>query len=422
MQIASSSTIARNRPVTTVEARTPRRRAGSALLSRVSETVRQALAYSTGQTLVRNGRFGSTRQSGSATQLLGSFLGEKARGASPSPSLSQRELRARYSQTHGQQFARLSPQQQQQFLRLAESTQQGGLPPAHLEQLLSSGRLMARDRQGATVLAHLDRLSRQELQPGVDRQQAVRDLAQNLADPQSFNQDQQGTCTVTSIGREHARTNPADFARVTTDLLSRQARTVGQDCSVIPSAQLDLSYPDPRDRTQVERVYQDTMMEYGNGAELTYNSSLDRHERIDRTVNGGCHYAESAGTGLASHQSARVISAMLGRQVENHSYIDGPTRLHRLYHRAEFEGRLGQFSSRDQRMQVTLRWDGQSTHMLNVIRIEGDYVYLDNPWGYGENGVSGPQRTLQGQGGQSKMRLDDFYAALVEYHALRPAS
>lgn len=339
-------------------------------------------------------------------------------------------------------FGKLNEQQQKQFIGVMEQSQFQGMMSKSMTSLLESGKLTQADKQGGpTVLDALDRLANQPLQKGVNRRAALTNVAAAVNDFKTFNQDGQGTCTVTAMGREHARTMPADFARVNADLLTK-GETTGQDGRVIPLAAGDLGRNDNTGRNQVERAYQDAMMEFGNGKDATYDAANDCHRSQEGTGQTG----RDLGGGLSGKELARVTRSVLGRDVEAKNFArwnldsdqnkklktDDPSAYQRRVDynqnkekeaRAQFPGDFQKFKDKDQMMQVSMKWSApgekHSSHKVNVSKIENGYVYLDNPWGDSDKGQGAPPREVVGRGGSVRMKLDEFYDRLQGYESYR---
>lgn len=373
-----------------------------------------------------NPKFGTRASQPGLSTLTGSGLSTQLALSQAQPALSQAQLRARFQADHGAAFARLSPSQQAHFLRLAEETQQDGKPSENLASLLSSGRLLAADKTKLTVLDHLSRLSQQPLREGVDRQQVLVDLSAALADPRTFKQGAQGSCAVTAIGREHARTMPADFARMNVELLSRKAQTTGQNGEVIKGGSGGLGRVESRGRNQLERSYQDALMELGNG-NLQYDPRKDSHEFVGSAFSKVVSSVKpfftgrrdgflAGGGGLSKDETVIVSEAVLGRQVEAIKFSPGAEG------RESFLAALDKATKQDQTMQVGMTW-GSGRHAVRVVKADKDGVLIDNPMGIFEQGSTkfdeGPSRSLVEKGGLVRMTRDEFFSHLNHYEKQR---
>ena len=295
----------------------------------------------------------------------------------------------------GEAFAKMNSSQKDQVISLLGKTQDKGSLSPQMTNLLQSGKLLAKDKSGHTVLSHLNRLAQDPLQKGVNRKSALNDLAGTINDYKTWNQDGQGTCTVTSTGREHARTMPSDFARVTTDLLTKgESKTIGG--ATVKTASVEFGKADGSGRSQIERAYQDAMMELGNGSR-TYDAQEDKHSGWRKRG------------GLGTEGQAKVIQNVLGRDVGAKGFVT----------EGGFADDLKTFTDKGERMQVGMRWSKREGkhgyHALSVSTMKGDYVYLDNPWGESKNLPEGVER--HGEGGQVRMNKEEFFSRLRGYTA-----
>ncbi|MCA9775809.1 MAG: hypothetical protein KC800_03800 [Candidatus Eremiobacteraeota bacterium] len=299
---------------------------------------------------------------------------------------------------YAEAWSQLSDNERKALVSLLHGTQNNGELDSQFLQLVSSGKLLAEDGRGGTVLDHLHQIAQQELAPGVDRKEVLTQLAGLLNDPDSFNQDRQGTCTVTTIGRIQLQENPADFARMIAGLTSKEGSVELANGEKINRHQGSLS-DNRSQRTILERLYQDALMEFGNGAETDYDVANDRHS--------------SGGSGLGAKGIARVAGAVLGRGVP-FTVLENGAKPGGLFHTV-FEAELEKYQESGQEMLVGLNPWGSGGHMLSVTEIRDGYVYLSNPWGDGDQGGSNPPReAVPGEdGGRIRMKLEDFLARLM---------
>ncbi len=295
-------------------------------------------------------------------------------------------------------WSQLSPDDRKALVSLLHGTQNNGQLDPQFLQLVASGKLLAEDGRGGTMLDHLHQIAQQELAPGLDRKEVLTQLAGLLNDPDSFNQDRQETCTVTTIGRIQLQENPADFARMIAGLTSRDGSVELANGDTINRHQGSLS-DNRSQRTILERLYQDALMEYGNGAEVDYDVAGDRHS--------------TGSTGLGAKGIARVAGAVLGRGVP-FTVLENGAKPGGLYHTV-FEAELEKYQQNGQEMLVGLKPWSSGGHMLSVTEIRDGYVYLSNPWGDADQGGGNPPReAVPGEdGGRIRMKLEDFLARLT---------
>ena len=318
----------------------------------------------------------------------------------PKPPLQYGQIMGQISSDprYAKAWSQLSNDDRKALVSLLHGTQTNGELDPQFLKLVASGKLLAQDGRGGTVLDHLHQIAQQELAPGLDRKEILTQLAGLLNDPDSFNQDRQGTCTVTTIGRIQLQENPADFARMIAGLTSREGSVELANGDRVDRHQGSLS-DNRSQRTILERLYQDALMEYGNGAEVDYDVAEDRHS--------------TGGSGLGSKGIARVAGAVLGRGVP-FTVLENGAKPGGLFHTV-FEAELEKYQENGQEMLVGLNPWSSGGHMLSVTEIRDGYVYLSNPWGDGDQGGSNPPReAVPGEdGGRIRMKLEDFLARLM---------
>lgn len=328
------------------------------------------------------------------------------------PPASTDDIRKFLESKHQERFSKLSESEQTEFINLVHGTQSGGRAFPPMVDLLSSGRLMEKDSNGNTVLHHMNTMSNQDMPQGLNRTDTLRHMAHVINEPSNFTQDRVGTCTVTSVGREHLRKNPADFARVMAGLTSESGQATTARGDKINRQQASLSYTDGSGRTSVERIYQDALMDFGNG-ELSYNPHRDRHEAAGEPFNGTDGRGRS---GLVPKQTRRVVESVLDRDV---NIVNFGENRNSSWARSDFRSDLQEYTNSDQQMSVGMRWK-TGGHRVNVSHIKDGYVYLDNPHGARERAEGDPPREIYAgaKPGQFRMKEDDFYNHLNNYQSL----
>lgn len=338
--------------------------------------------------------------------LRGGTQGIRKNGAFPGfglkiPPLSFGQVQDQISQNPetAKAWSQLSKEDQKALTSLLHGSQTLGNLNPDLVALLENGTLFEKDKKGGRLLDHLSQLAQQELAPGIDRKALIEEVARLVNNPDRFNQDNQGTCTVTTIGRIQLQESPAEFARMISELSTPSGETT------LPNGDKIQRHPDslngPSWRSPVERLYQDALMEYGNGDNIEYQAAENRHSDSDRE---GLYYPEIQ----------RVSGAVLGRHIPFVATREGirPGSLAEQQFLIEQE----KFEKSDQEMLVGLQW-GKGGHMVSVYEVRDGYVYLSNPWGVLDQGGSNPPReVVPGDGeGRIRMKLEDFLAALRGY-------
>lgn len=305
----------------------------------------------------------------------------------------------------------MTPEQRATVDRLGmrHPAETGGADPNFLK-IMGNGRLTNRDRQGQTTLQHLDQLDRQKVPSQVDKPTAYRELVANLAEPGIISQRDRGTCAPTSVEYQHSKNQPSDYARVVTGLLSEKGEVRMNNGDTLVRNASGLGH-DNSGRTSVDRIYQSSMMEYGNGDKLTYNNATDQHIKADGTVSH---------EGMFSGEKQRSLHAVTGQAQEITGYDNNKTGIFGIK-RFTLERDMQHELREGRNPSVSMVWDTNPgardrNHALTVDRIDGDYVYLRNPWGVTEDGKGNgpPREVVPGQTGQVRMRKDDFYARLNE--------
>lgn len=239
-----------------------------------------------------------------------------------------------------------------------------------LQTLLLEGKLPgAKDLTGQdTLLGNLSRMNRQELGAGIDRQQLLSDVVQEVAVPSAVNQRSKGTCVPTSIEIQLLQTNPAEYARLVGGLASTagEVTTAGGDTlKVEPDALTDST-----GRSISQRLLAPALMEVANGR-ADYDNTDDRHE------GGGIDGQK----GLTASQADVLLESLYGR----------PFAFHRTESAREKEAgtdfvlsELGEGRS----VVVGLKW-GEGGHKVLAVGTETrdgvDYVKIINPWGREES-------------------------------------
>ncbi|MFN8606620.1 MAG: hypothetical protein U0931_03745 [Vulcanimicrobiota bacterium] len=276
-----------------------------------------------------------------------------------------------------------------------------------LPGLIASGRLLNQDRNGKTTLDHLCELQGQTLEHPLENGVVTCELLANLANPGEINQRNRGTCTVTTIEYFHCSQQPSDYTRLVKELVKQDAEAhfqSGKVCWTNPTGLKD----DHSKRSSVDRVYQSSMMQAAYDGRALYNNLNDSFWTIGWT-------RQWRDSGLSHQHSGYLLEQALGCKHEVMEYQGNQKR---------FEADILRAHNLGQQVFVAMRWspdkdDVHANHALAIEKIEGDKVYLRNPWGDGETGGdNGPPRQLVGEHGQVVMSKSDFFDRLNG--AIRP--
>lgn len=254
--------------------------------------------------------------------------------------------------------------------------------------ILAEGKLGGKDSQGGTLLDNLERMSKQPVAEGLDRNAMFRDTVKQINDPDMLHQGNKGTCTVATLEHLNASREPAEYARLMGGLASpsgevklRNGETLRRDDGLVAK--------DDSGRSTASRLYQASVMEYANGA-LDYDNARDGHYKpsLRARLTGGQETTLDH-RGLNAGEWERALDGVL------------PGDRRPVFHSgdsANAERELRSSLSKDGPVPVALKWarDEKSlhaSHALSVEKMDATHVYLRNPWGYGDNaGPDGPRR------------------------------
>ncbi len=215
-----------------------------------------------------------------------------------------------------------------------------------------------------TLLSGLEHMATQEVAPGIDRQQLLSDVVQEVATPQAVAQSTKGTCMATSIEIQLLRDNPAEYVRLVSGLASPDAsvRTAGGDqLAVEPTA-----LTDDTGRSVSQRLLAPALMELGNGS-ANYDNTTDLHS--------------TGGNGLSTQQADTVLGSLYGRDF---AFSDVRTDDERARGNQQVMDELASGNS----VVVGLQWIEFGHAVLATGREQrGDELYVNiiNPWGREES-------------------------------------
>ena len=321
-------------------------------------------------------------------------------------------------------FVKFSPLEQSKMLKVFEQTTPAGRTALQsllqreingVPVLLSHG--IKRDTP--SVLDQLERLSRNPLDSrlvdrgtpprSIDRSQVSEQLLQELASPNgTINQDDRGTCTCTSMSHRLAQRNPAEYARLATDLaLTGQSKLTNGDTIKVPDN--TAGQPDGRARSHTERFLQSSLMNYAHPG---YVNRYDGPDGIAGTADDGIitdpskpnqrskdGWPKERTSGLNTDEQERVMRGLYGKKYTFYngsfmSAIDKQTTMNKI------KGELG--AGRGP-VEANLKWGGGG-HAVEVTEVKNGRVYIRNPWG-GSVGVNGQANgTAQNNTGDGPLR------------------
>ena len=98
----------------------------------------------------------------------------------------------------------------------------------------------------------------------IDKKQVLSDLVDEVGVPYKFiNQNNRGTCAATSISHKLALEQPAEYARLVTDLATTgKSNLANGDTIQVPSP--DVFQSDNSTRSDGERLLQSSLMDYAH--------------------------------------------------------------------------------------------------------------------------------------------------------------
>lgn len=266
-------------------------------------------------------------------------------------------------------LAKLPPGDREKYLAVKKALLKSpGDPVAALalQTMLLEGKLSEPSVLGLnpTLLGGLEKLATQELAPGVDRQQLLSDVVQELAVPEAIAQRNKGTCVPTAISIQLVQENPEEYVRLISGLASPEGTVTTKGGDVLKRD--DTALDDPQ-RALTQRLLAPALMELGNGR-ADYNNDEDRHY-----TDG----VQSSGSGLTAAQADVILESLYG-----HDFAFQSTSS------AEEKERGTEFVMNEleagRSVLVGLKW-GDGGHKVLVTGTETrdgvEYVRIVNPWG-----------------------------------------
>ena len=261
-----------------------------------------------------------------------------------------------------------------------------------LQSLLVSGKLSNKDSQGNSLMSNLHGIKEQAIaregDASLQGDTVLAEVISQVADPGRIRQNNKGTCTVTTIEHLLASRQPAEYARVIGGLTSGSGEVTLQDGTRI-RRDAKLVAADDSDRTNSSRIFQATMMEYGNGAGRDYRNDVDGHVnrlsgQFEKNRRGDVR------SGLNIEGRKKVSDSVLGSESTIKEF-SGNTR--------RTEDDIAGALRENRAVQVSLKWsrddqDIHGNHALSVTGMDDKYVYLRNPHGAGDTGNADPGRSI----------------------------
>jgi hypothetical protein len=239
-----------------------------------------------------------------------------------------------------------------------------GRPQGDPVAALALQTLLLEGKASGELLTSLSKLNQQELAPGIDRQQLLADVVQEVAVPEAIAQRNRGTCVPTSIEIQLAQQDPAEYVRLISGLASPKGEvtTAGGDVLEREPGVLD----DGTSRSLSQKLLAPALMELGN-ARADYDNDADEH--VGGSLDGK--------SGLTAAQADVLLESIYGRDF---AFTNTGSAAEK---KAGTEFVLEELEAgRD--VLVGLKW-GSGGHKVLVTGTETrdgvEYVRIVNPWG-----------------------------------------
>ncbi len=269
-------------------------------------------------------------------------------------------------------LSKLSEGERQQYKEVKDAIatyHDKGSEQLALQKLLFQGKLPGeRDlKSEGTTLDHLARAAKgDDLAKGVQRGDFAGTLARELATPSSINQGSRGTCAPTSLSINLAEKNPAEYARLSVGLASKEGKVELADGKTTLQREQETSFKDDGSNRSInQRILAPALMEVAN---------LDT-EYDDKSGKG----AGATSTGLD-----KLNDAIYGKDMKS-SEFDGGQKDKAL---SIIDSEL----ARDRNVMAGMRFEEPGkAHSFHEVLVTGtsqengkDYVHFTNPWGVEE--------------------------------------
>ncbi len=340
-------------------------------------------------------------------------------------------------------FAAMSTQDKEKTLNVFENTASAAGRESLMKLLdkdiKGTPALLNKASDGTTTLDALNRVATGKIDPRIgdasgtpaNRAQVTDDLLKELANPgQNINQNNRGTCTVTSMTYKLADQNPAEYARLSADLSTNGIAKLQNGDTIEPPA--DGFLHDNSGRSVGERMLQSSLMNYANQGQYTNwhpgadgkrgtpddgYPSADKKNPNQRAIDG---VPPNGGSGMVEDKQVKVMNALYGK---NYEYYKGSFNFKDdakdMQNKTEEQLKAGKTP-----VYTIVQWGG-GTHAVEVTKIENGRVYWRNPWGGNipgvDNGVgptddltkpiparTPPRRIDDGPNGIESMSIEDY--------------
>jgi hypothetical protein len=235
-----------------------------------------------------------------------------------------------------------------------------------LQKLLFQGKLPGeRDLKGeGTTLDHLARAAKgDDLAKGVQRGDFAGTLARELATPSSINQGGRGTCAPTSLSIDLAEKNPAEYARISVGMASKEGKVELADGKTTLQRENETSFKDDGSNRSInQRILSPALMETAN-LDSEYNDK------------------SGEGAGATSAGLDKLNDAIHGKDMKSAEF--GDDQKDDAMHVIDSELDQGRNVLTGMRFE-----EPGKEHSFHEVLVTGsskedgkDYVHFTNPWG-----------------------------------------
>lgn len=227
------------------------------------------------------------------------------------------------------------------------------------------------DSKGQTLLANLAKFAAQPMNPKLSgdttKDELFASMLRDVVNPNSIDQGDAPTCTVTSMQFELVADEPAEYLRLMTDLTGPQgaAKMRGNSDLQLQPGDASVAVRDGRNVSQA--LFQTAAMEFGNGRNLEF----------DPAARGSTNAAgEMVQRGLKPEQQTAVLRNLFGVNYRSELFqteAEGSKVLEKL---------RGLDSRTMQNRPIILQIDqGSFNHAVTFERVADQRVYFRDPYG-----------------------------------------
>ncbi|MEB3284647.1 MAG: hypothetical protein VKN33_05125 [Candidatus Sericytochromatia bacterium] len=260
---------------------------------------------------------------------------------------------------------RLSPQEQQAYKALRTQLAHSTVALGALQSLLIEGKLTSQplSLDGKSVLQNLADLMAQPLAAGIDRSKILAQVVIEIENPVRVAQHNLQTCGATTAQILLLRENPAEYARIISNLASVRGSAPLAGGETLQRETGWNPHNDPR--TISSQLFQSTVMEL--------SSLLDYDPRADRHGLGPLKPMR----GLMGGGLRRALEQLTGADYTNYTAT--------IFTRSRIWKRVKEAIAEGRGPVPVAAWWGKNGHFVQIDRIENDRVYYTNPWGREES-------------------------------------